>query len=87
MIFVLTQSFKEDYKQLQTTIQRKADKTLRLLDVSLRHPSLQVKKIQGTKNIYEMRVDIHYRMTFTLEGETVTLRAVGSHDKTLKNPL
>ena len=86
MILVLTKPFKEDYKQLQTKVQRKADKALRLLAVSLRHPSLQVNKIQGTKNIYETRIDIHCRMTFALEGDTLTLRAIGAHDKTLKNP-
>lgn len=86
MILVLTQPFKKDYQRLSNEIQRKADKALRLLAVSLRHPSLQVKKIQGTKNIYEARVDIHYRMTFSLEGDTLTLRAIGAHDKTLKNP-
>ena len=86
MIVALTQPFKNDYQHLPTEIQRKADKALRLLVTSLRHPSLQVKKIQGTKNIYEARVDIHYRMTFALEGDTLTLRAIGAHDKTLKNP-
>ena len=63
MILVLTQPFKEDYQQLPAKIQHEADKALRLLATSLRPPSLQVKKIQGTKNIYEARVDIHYRMT------------------------
>lgn len=46
-----------------------------------RHPSLQVKKMQPkTRGIFEARVTRSFRMTFTLEGEAILLRRVGTHD-------
>jgi len=74
------------YRQLPPQIQRKVDRQLRLLADNFRHPSLQTKKIQGTKGIFEARVDLHYRMSFEIEGDALVLRVVGNHDDVLKRP-
>ncbi len=42
------------------------------------HPSLRVKRIRGTAGIWEM--SITNRLTFELDGETVVLRRIGTHD-------
>jgi len=47
---------------------------------------LHTKKIKGKEDIWEVRVDIHYRMTFEIIGDTIYLRVVGNHDDVLKNP-
>ena len=78
--------FHKSYQQLPAHIQQKVDKQLRLLAQNLRHSSLQVKRIQGTRAIWEARVDLHYRMTFEFVGDTVYLRVVGNHDAVLKRP-
>ena len=78
--------FRRSYQRLPHSIQRKVDKQLALLAGNPRHPSLQVKPIQGTKAIWEARVDLHYRMTFEMSGETVFLRVVGNHNDALRNP-
>ncbi len=44
------------------------------------HPSLRVKRIRGTDRIWEMSITMNYRLTFELEGETVILRRIGTHD-------
>ncbi len=81
-----TERFKHAYKKLPPEIQERVKKTLRLLVSNIRHPSLRVKKIQGTGNIWEARVSRSCRLTFQIEGETYILRNVGEHDHTLKNP-
>lgn len=59
---------------------------IRLLADNPRHPSLQVKKIRGTSDIWEARVDRQYRMSFEWTGDVILLRVVGNHDDVLKNP-
>jgi len=84
--FVRTEPFKEDYQLLPNHIQQKTDKTLLLLSQNLRHPSLQVKKIKGREGIFEARVDLHHRLTFSIQGGALILRAIGTHNKVLKSP-
>ena len=45
-----------------------------------RHPSLQVKKMKGYDNRWEGRVTLHYRFTFSIDGDTYVLFRVGTHD-------
>ncbi len=71
---------------LPVEIQEKFEKQIRLLIQNFRHPSLQIKKMQGYKNIWEARVDIHYRFTFEIIDDTIFLRVVGNHEEVLKNP-
>ena len=78
--------FRKSYQRLPQPIQRKADKQLSLLAANVRHPSLQVKHMKGATGIWEARVDLHYRMTFEMVGETIYLRVVGNHDDVLRNP-
>lgn len=80
------EKFRSFYKKLPAQIQRKTDKQLRLLADNPRHPSLQVKKIQGTSGIWEARVDRKYRLSFEWTSDTLYLRVVGNHDDVLKNP-
>jgi mRNA interferase RelE/StbE len=46
-----------------------------------------VKKIKGTRSIFEARVNDFYRMTFQYgeEGEII-LRVVGPHNAAIKKP-
>lgn len=73
-------TFKKDYQGLTKEIQQQVDEALRLLSQNPRHPSLQVKKMKGTKNIWEGRVTLGYRFTFNWEADLVILRRVGTHD-------
>ena len=53
------------------------------------HPSLKVKKMRGDagqKGIYRMRVTKSLRVTFTIEGDAIFLRKVGTHGETIINP-
>ena len=59
-----TERFSENLSDLPRAIREKFFKQLALLRQDLRHPSLRVKKMHGHRDIYEARVDYHYRFTF-----------------------
>lgn len=86
MRFVVTGRFRDSYRSLPETLQKKADKALRLLADNPRHPSLRLKKIEGTPGIWEARVDRGCRMTLQVEADAYILRNIGKHDETLDNP-
>jgi len=52
----------------------------------MRQLSLHTKKIKGKTDIWEARIDFHYRLTFEIVEDTLFLRVVGNHDEVLKNP-
>ena len=76
----LTERFRRDYRRLPSDLQDQADQKLRMLLENPRHPSLQVKKMQGISGVWELRVTQGYRITFQMEGPQYLLRRVGSHD-------
>lgn len=86
MKFLYSKKFKELFCELPLSIRRKFAKQIRLFEQNPKHPSLQAKKMQGHNNIWEARLDYHYRFTFNWEGDSITLRVVGHHDEALKNP-
>jgi hypothetical protein len=45
-----------------------------------------VKKMKGTRNIWEARASLSLRITFQLTGDVIILRNIGHHDETLKQP-
>ena len=75
-----TARFAADYDAFPETLQRRVDRALTRLLENARHPSLQVKKMQGYENRWEGRVTLHYRFTFAVEGDAYILLRVGTHD-------
>ena len=69
-----------DYERLSRDAQLLVDKAILLLETNPRHPSLQIKKMKGTKHVWEGRASISHRFTFEWEGNVITLRRVGPHD-------
>lgn len=82
-----TERFKKSVLDLDQRTQRKFKKQLKLLLSDPRNPSLRVKKVKGTRAIFEARVNDSYRFTFEFGGESdIILRVVGHHNATLKKP-
>ncbi len=82
-----TERFKKSVLDLDGRTREKLRKQLGLLISNPRHPSLGIKKIKGTKSIFEARVDDHYRFTFEFgERNEIILRVVGAHNSALKKP-
>ena len=87
MRFLTTEHFTKRYKNLPPAIRAQVDKQLSLLLENPKHPSLRIKKIQGTREeIFEGRVSKNYRFTFQIERDTYVLRKVGPHNQALRKP-
>ena len=86
MIFKRTERFKRAYKKLDPEQQSNIKKAILLMESNINHPSLRVKRIQGTTNIWESSASMSLRITFTRNNEAIILRNCGKHDRTLKKP-
>ena len=86
MRFLYTARFQRAYANMSDKQIESVKKALRLLVADLRHPSLRVKKMQDTADIWEARASRALRLTFEIHGDALVLRTVGGHDETLKNP-
>jgi len=82
-----TERFKKGVLELDEKTREKLRKQLAHLVTDPRHPSLQIKKIKGTRSIFEARVDSFYRFTFEYgANKEIILRAVGPHNSSVKKP-
>ncbi|TEB08331.1 hypothetical protein Psch_01892 [Pelotomaculum schinkii] len=86
MNFQRSERFKRMYKKLDSEQQNAIKRALSLMSDNINHPSLRVKRIQGTKAIWEASATMGLRITFNWENDLIVLRNCGEHDKTLKNP-
>ena len=82
---VRTERFKKSVLELDRRTRLKLKKQLGFLLKNPQHTSLRVKKIKGTKSIFEARVDDYHRFTFEYgaKGEII-LRVVGAHNSVSK---
>lgn len=78
-------SFVDAYVALTPEQRNRVDKALRLLADDWRRPSLQVKRVRSADDIWEARASLSLRITFEMAGDTIILRNVGAHDRTLKD--
>ena len=78
--------FKKAYQKLPEQLQEQIDRKLLLLEENPRHPSLRIKKIAGTPDIWEASLTMKYRITFQISEGVIILRVIGEHEKTLRNP-
>lgn len=62
--------FIRQYAALSEERQAKFDKQLEFLLSNLRHPSLQAKKYDEARDIWQARLDRNYRFYFQIEGDT-----------------
>jgi mRNA-degrading endonuclease RelE of RelBE toxin-antitoxin system len=86
MQLLLTARFQRAYAALSLEDQKQVQKALRRMSEDLRHPGLGVKRIRGTKGIWEARGSRALRITFETKGESIILRNVGRHDEALGSP-
>lgn len=85
MRFERTERFKRAYLELDDQKRQAVKKAVRLMATDIRHPSLRVKKLQGTRDIWEARASAGLRITFTWVGDLLILRNCGEHDMTLRH--
>mgnify|MGYP003505159064 FL=1 len=85
MKLFFSKPFVRDYRKLPRQIQIAVDKQIELLLSNPGHPSLNTKRMNDPRDIWEGRITKSYRLTYRIEGDIYFLRRVGTHD-VLKNP-
>lgn len=78
MTFRFTSGYLKRLRRLPDHVQKRALKTLDLLDGDERHPSLHFKRV--TSEAWSARVSQDYRMVGYRDEDTVTWFWVGKHD-------
>ena len=76
---VFTKQFDQSYAGFPKSIQEKFDKQLRSLLGSLNHRSLHAKKYHETQDVWQARIDRHYRFYFKIKDDTYTILAIKHH--------
>ncbi len=80
MIIVRSPRFDRAYKKLPEEVRDQFRRKLRLLvDSRFTHPSLRVKRIQGTADIWEASIDLNHRFTFQKIEGGIFLRVIRPH--------
>jgi len=78
--------FVRAYKKLDQETRQQVDKTLRTMIKNTGHPSLRLKRVQGTKDIWEASVNMSIRITLRFSGDIIQLRNVGTHEQVFRPP-
>ena len=86
MILERTSRFKRAAKRLTEQDRGRLATALLRYEENPSHPSLGVKRLQGTKDIWEGRASDSIRFTFEKIEGGILLRNVGPHDATLMRP-
>lgn len=80
MIIERSPRFDRAYKKLSGEVNDRFKEKLKLLESSnFTHPSLRIKKIKGTGNIWEASIDMNHRFTFEKIEGGIKLRVIGPH--------
>ncbi|MBU3978123.1 hypothetical protein KJ980_05875 [Patescibacteria group bacterium] len=79
MIIDFTKPAEKQTKKLPQKIKKKFLKQLSFLQTDFNYPSLYAKKMKDSGR-WEARIDYHYRFSFDVEDEIITITSVGMHD-------
>jgi len=82
--YQFSQRFKKEYGKLPKKIQNAFYQKLPIFLKDMSHPSLRVKRIQGTRDRWEGSVTMKYRFTFQWVQDILIFRAIGTHDILIK---
>jgi hypothetical protein len=74
-----TRRFWTLFHALPGNVQQLATRNYQLWCRDPNHPSLRFRRLQGTENLFTIRVGDHYRALGTLTANTVTWIWIGAH--------
>lgn len=82
------EKFEKAYKKLDPEIKLAVDDAIKDLLKDPPPAGRRIKKMGGHHNpdIWEIRVNHNFRMTFEIQDDIATLRNVGSHNLLYRNP-
>lgn len=67
-----TRAFREALSSLPEEIQQQARRADQLFRENPAHPGLRFKKLEGTGNVYSVRIGLGYRALGVIEGPVIT---------------
>lgn len=83
--FRSTRKFDKQFKALEQRIQKQAIKTVELFIKNPTHPSLRLKKVQGTADFFEISVNMSIRIIVEIKSDDNnqinTLYIIGKHEE------
>lgn len=79
MRVVIAERFTRSFIEAPPDVQKAFGKQLAHLLRSLRHPSLDAKKYDAKRDVWQARVDRGWRFYFQIEGDTYCLLDITSH--------
>ena len=82
MKVVLSPRANKNLKKLPSLLKKKFLKQLDYLTKNPLHPSLRARKMSGL-DVYEARIDYHYRFVYQTSREKIEIIALGPHDEGL----
>ena len=86
MIVEYGSRFKRAYRKLPPADRDHVHEAIERMVADLSHPSLRVKRMQGTAELWEARASAALRITFVRIPGGISLSNVGAHDPALKRP-
>lgn len=79
--FTFTPRFQKHFKELTIQEKKQLKSKMELLAENPYHPSLHIKKIQGTTDLFECSVNMDIRIIWYYEGDKMIIMVdVGHHD-------
>ena len=72
-----SEKFAKDMKLLPQDTKKILKAKLKIMSINLQNPSLNVKKIQGQEDIYEISITQNVRMTWQHTDDGIFLRNIG----------
>ena len=81
MVVRFTDRADKDYAALAATVRRAFRKQLEFLLVNHRHPSLRAKKLEGSDDLWQARVNRSWRFYFNVDGDEYIIIGIVPHPK------
>lgn len=77
----LTGQFLAQFEAAEISVQKAVTKQLKLLGVSLRHPSLHAKKYDEKEDVWQARVNRSWRFYFIIQRDVCRIIEMKAHPK------
>ena len=77
----LTAAAVKDYTDAPPAVQKAFDKQVKMLLENSRHPSLNTKKYDESRNVWQARVNRDWRFYFLIAGDTYLILNIIPHPK------
>ena len=71
----------QNYQRSPPPLQKLVDKKMALLRKDIRHPSIRAKKYDEARDIWQGRINRHYRFYFYISGDTYFIITIIPHPK------